>query len=639
MITADNIYISASLSVLFFIYYQIITFLIGFIVTPFKSYLSDSSYKNIFIFWLAGFNALCGIMILTGCFWHIDVRTVFLLNLILWVVVFIKRNFLILYIPRFITVNTEWIRDKRLYIFLIPLLIIIVCMLFSCLVPPTKADELSYGIYYTKKAVLEGNFARLYSPLPALTYMAVPTYNIWPYVYGAEYTPALNSLLYYVFAVFFIFSWSRQRFGQDTAIVAGLISAFCLQKVVCSIAPGDNTLNFLLLAVLMITSYDFYTASINKDKINSINKIGAEFFMLYLVFFTAIAVKWTSVLLITPVIFFLYIFLFKKAVFPKSHLIIAGSAFLFLIPFLIREHILYGNFIFPFGVSLLGSGPFEPDALAEGIRVHLADRLSPIHAGRDFMGLLKSYFLYIRSDILFMNPLSWILIILGYIHLFRVRAYYAALALAVCYVSAFYMLMHYFMRHYLGAMDFLIVLGTVELFRLFKGKIRDVCVRSVKALAAFAAFLVTCAAILYTWQFAYCFFSGQDRDDFIRPRVECYDTVKWVNENLPEDALLLVPTRSRYYYNVSTESFNPTVLGRGKEIIGNSRGFYEFLKAKGVTHAMTAKRSIDKSKSPYELFCEDKKFNQLIYQNNNEIVMAGRHIKPQYGKTAIYRVK
>jgi hypothetical protein len=47
----------------------------------------------------------------------------------------------------------------------------------------------------------------------------------------------------------------------------------------------------------------------------------------------------------------------------------------------------------------------------------------------------------------------------------------------------------------------------------------------------------------------------------------------------------------------------------------------------------------DKGSSSYKLFCKNPQFCDLVYENKNEIISAGRWIKPVYGTTAVFRLK
>lgn len=115
---------------------------------------------------------------------------------------------------------------NKYYIYLSPFLLMFILLFFSCLVPPTKIDEITYHLYYTKMAVLGKSFKLLYSPFALFTYMGAQTYNIWVYHARALYAPALNSLFCLGLSFFVLISWAKERFGKNIAILAGLV-AFC----------------------------------------------------------------------------------------------------------------------------------------------------------------------------------------------------------------------------------------------------------------------------------------------------------------------------------------------------------------------------------------------------------------------------
>lgn len=645
MSISENNIICASASVVIFIYYQLLTFALGYIALPCKKYFIRNSPINILVFWLFGFGLLNCVVIGLASAGYLNRLTQFLSNIAFFLIIAFNRKALISLSTYFSNNYKNYPLKLSIKIFIILFTLLAISMFLSCLAPPTKADDITYGIYYTKKLMLDGQFKQFYSPYEALTYLAVPIYNTWCYSSLTEFAPALNSFFYYVLSTALIFFWSASRFGNNVAILSCLVCVFAMQKTVTCVAPGDNSLNYLLVMAFMMATYDFYIeAEKSKYKVLT-NDMSGRLFALYLFSFMAVVVKPTSIFLIAPTLLFFHIFLFKKHVQPAKHLLIATAAFSIATPFFLKQFILFHNFLFPLAIGIFGAGPFDALALKVGLRSHLVN--SPINCDLTFLGLLKSPFLYFKADALFMNPLAYPLIILGYKHLLRLHLYYAALAFFICYITAFFYIPHYFSRFYLGAMDFLIILGLVEIFQMFSKNLKEYAVKVVFIVTFLAALLVTVCSIVYNSQFISYLILNESREKFLKNKIECLDTIRWANENLPKNGLLVTATRGRYYFDLPTESFDPTVFGKRKNIIQNSKEFYDYLKQKGVTHIMLLKRFVGANKSanspfltsPYVSFWDNVNFFQLIYKNENEIVQGFRSKKPLYGTTTIYRIK
>lgn len=624
----ENNFLIAIWSVLVFVYYQILTFALGFSCRPKKARLYGENYWNYFIAWIIGFSLLTCTMVIIGTFWRINWLSLLLSNVAFWFIILSSSyHFKLpsLKIPRL---------EKTQTLILFLLVVIITLMFFSCLVPPTKIDELKYHLFYVKLAVLEEGFKLHYSPYHMLMHMGIQTYNIWSYALKAEYTPALNSFFCYLFSIFILFFWTKERYNKTISYIAVLITAFSLIKVTEGIAPGDNIANHLFLMTFMMLSYDIYSnlkkqtrSSTNLDKLTL-----TKLFALNLVFCLSIVIKITSILMVIPTFLLLYIFILKKVNIERKQLLQLALPFIVLIPFLLRAYVLYGNPLFPLTLNLFGAGPFDSSALKNYFNANTTSW--------NFQDIIASPYWYIfdSSFTKVTNPLFWLFSFLGYIHLIRKKAIYIVIGIVISYILASYKLPANFFGYYMGVMDFLIVLGIVELFNLIPLQWKIFSENLVKVLTITTASIITLAIVVYTKQFLFCFFTNQNRDAFIKPRVECYETIQWINHNLPKDSLILVETKGRYYYERKTESLTPTVFGKApKELERNLDEAYKFLKQKGVTHLLVCE-SLD-MEDFYYYFYNTKKYVEKVYKNNNEIVVGKRWTKPEYGKTAIYKLR
>lgn len=608
-----------------FIYYQVLTFLIGFVFLPYKKDFLKSHVDTLLASWLTGFGIFNFIAIILLSLGALNETSKFLCGLGMVIIICARKGSAALFWGAALKVlpkgRLDWPRNAAFMLFIV----FITAMFLSCFAPPTKGDEIYYGVYYTKKLLLDGAFKQFYSPAPAFGFMAVSVYNTWFYSRLTEYAAALNSVLYYIMAVLYMYYWSKERFGKNTAVFSCLISGFALHKTITCAAPGDNTLNFLLLMAGMMAAYDLFKKC-----------APSKIFTLYLIFFTAIAVKFTNIILVCSMLIFIYAFNFRKILFKKEHLLPACLGFLFILPFFIKQYFLWGNPVFPMAYTVLGSGPFDIAALKEGFNFHVMK--SPLNLRTDLLGLIKSPIRYIAVEQMFLNPFTAPLLILGLIRLIKEKIYSIASGMAVCYGASFFLLPHYSVRYYLGLIDFLVILGCAELLRAFPEKIRERAAGFFLSAATLCASVILLFSIRYNAQFI-SYFLNPDRGKFLRPRIECFETINWANKNLPKDSLLLTNTRGRYYYNMATETFDPSVFGKERSCIKDPQGFYNLLKENNVGYLMNAKHNKHTKKNDYDLFCETSGFCELIYNNPNEMTWAGRWIKPLYGKTAVYKLK
>ena len=604
---------------------------------PKKLYREDNFFYRLFLPWLLGFNVMTIIMVFLGMVSGISRWPLVIVNGSLWGFIILKQVLAKARDFQGLSIRREEHDRRRTLLSLAPLILMFLPLFLASLVPLTKIDEIAYHFYYTKMAVLEGSFKLLFSPFALFTYMGTQTYNIWSYSAGAEYGPALNSLFFFGLAAIILFTWARSRFGKLTAVLATLVAFSSLLKGVTCIAPGDNALNFLIILSFMIVSYNIYTQS-RKDKDEKF--IYKRLLILHLIFVTAIIIKFTNLYLILPMVLFLYISVFSRIKINIKQLAVSFSPFLLFIPFFIRHYLLYGNPIFPAGLNIFGSGPFDRSSLNNALG-NLSG--SKIGVSRDLKGLLLSPFYYVKDGFyppMNPNPLFWIFSLLGFIHLIRKRIFFMLIGIVICYIMAFFFLPHYFIRFYLGAVDFLIVLGFVEFLKWIPAGVKKITDRLLKFAVYGSSVIILTGILIYSRQFVFYFFSGEKKEHFLQPRVECYETIKWINKNLPGNALLIVPTRGRYYYNVATEQLYPTAFGENLSIIKNDKGFYAFLKRKGVTHLMDKNRSNqEKVTDLYKLFCRNKRFAKKIYHNDHEVIMGYRNKEPVIGTTAVYKLR
>lgn len=625
-----------------FAYYQGLTFGVGFSCFPKRARLRESVYWNYVIAWLIGFGILSGAMVFLGIFGRIDRSTLVWANAGLWLFVAVKNRKIFSHPFKLPALSLPPMDQKWRLILFAPFLATSLLMLLSSLVPPTKADEVAYHLFYTKLSVLEGGFRFHYSPFYMLTYMGMQTYNIWPYTLGAEYAPALNSVFCYLLASFLLFFWALDRFGPTVAFSALLVTACSLAKVVDGIAPGDSTATYLMLMALVMLGYDIWKEAEERGPFPLDSETKVKLFALNLVSALSIVVKLTNLVWVIPylLLFYASLFLFRKVRIEPRFFPILVLPFLVLIPFFLRAYKLYGNPLFPLASDLFGAGPFNPDALVE--HIHAAAR-AQITGFWGVFDLTRKYFIryFTNYDSLGrIHLLFWVSSLFGVFRLVKEKAFYIVLPGMIAYTVAAYKLPADFFRYYLGVIDFLAVLGLAEFLSWFPRRTKAFSKTFVSTLVLVTASFVTLASAIYTKQFVFYLLTNQDRDSFIKPRVECYETIQWINRHLPENSFALVETRGRYYYNRKIEALEPTVLGHPKEVLNDFERFYHLLEQNGVTHLMTREfLGQAPREDPYFRFCQTEKYAEKIYENDHEIVVGQRWRAPLFGRAQVYRLK
>ena len=618
-------------SLLVFFYYQFLTFALGFSLFPKKARLHFQAPWNYFAAWAIGFSLLTCSLVLLGTFWRIDQGSLLLTQLVFWLIILLNAKKLPFTHPKAPKTGSHDFHAEWRSIFLLPVLVIFILVFLSCLVPPTKIDEISHQIYYTKLSVVEEGFRLHYSPFLALFYMAPATYNIWSYAWGAEYTSALNSFFYHLLSFYLLFSWAKQRFGDRPALLTALI-AFCAPiKIIDAMAPGGNTANNLWITALMLLSYEIYgeTKEVGAD---ADEKRITKLSLLSLVSCLALVTKLTSLALVFPILFSLYLYLLLKLRMTIKQWFFVLLPCLVLVPFLLRACTLYHNPFFPLGGSWFGAGPFEANSMKNFIASQTPKR--------DLLEFLQTPFLYMTKGPAnkIIHPLSWLFAFIGFLRMARQKVFYAVLGIGTCYVISAFKLPYAPFRYFVGLIDFLTLLGIVEIFDRTPPGWKALIEKFMKTLTVVLGCAIAFAAVIYTKQFMVCLFTKEDRNSFLKPRVECSETIRWINEHLPKESFFIVETQGRYYYQTKTESLRPTILGKRDKDFKSYEEFYAFLKNKKVTHLMTVEfYTRPPRRDSYFRFCQTADYAKKIYENS-EVVNGHRWGKPEYGKATLYQL-
>lgn len=629
----ENNLACALLSLAVFAYLELTTFFSGFALLPVRAESKRESYWQVIAAWLLGFTVLTLPLIVLGSFKLITPLSLLLLHLLLWCFIFLRRTAVREHARSTTAEVRLWLRDMAGCKLLLPIIVLTLILFVCALVPPTKSDELSYHLYLTIDTLRHSGFTQLLSPFEVLaSYLAVSIYNIHPLALGAEYTPALCSVFYYLMSQFVLFRWIESRFNTRAAVLCLLVVFSSPLLFVVAMAPGDNSLNILLLLCFSLLAYDLISVQ---------EHIRPKFALLAFIGVIALLVKSTSVLLTVPLFCVVLWTLLKRANLTLRDLLRLAPLGLLLLPSLLRNKLLYDNPIFPLWYESIGDEPFQPGALERGFQ---ASAMSPIGLLQDVGGLLVSPFYYISNELRVSNPnpFFWLLLLSGFYALIK-KGYIAyAAALVVSYCLAFFLLPHYAVRFYFGAAAFLIALGIAEIDQALSAKKRAAVQKWLSVCVVAVATILSVALLLYSKQYLYAFFTNENRDSFLKPRVEAYETIAWANENLPKNASLLVTTRQRYYYQHRTEFPYPTIYGHHIQVEEDCKLLREVLKQNGTTHVVVVywgSRAEPTRKQPLMECVKDANFATAVYHNPREIVRGHRRLAPITGESVIYQLR
>jgi hypothetical protein len=617
-------------------YFFALTVGLGVAALPEKLILArHAHFWNYLAAWVVGFNILSACMAILGLLRMIDTRVLTTANLLFLGFLVMRRARLC----RFYRQTRECIQrptvNFRTICLGLPVFIILLVLFFSTFVPHTKADELAYHMYFVKHAATEGAIGPVYSPSQMLFFMSWQTYNIWPYIFGAEYAPSLNSFAVCMLSLIIVFGWSKQNFGSRAALWCAALAAACTVRATTAIAAGDSAANILLTLGLCLLSYDLWTIIFDARTGEQLSDDACrKLFLLSLVSVTAMTVKIVSIVLIVPLVLCISAgMIFRGLKVNRTYWLAIAATSIVLIVFSVKQCILYRNPLFPMMTSMLGSGPFDPAALRAGMDNVLArSECSP----RTLPGLLYSPLAYLPVAFLLAqaNPMYWLMVLGGLIKL-STRRYFAIIGcFLACYGAAFFAFPHVFFRFYWGAVDFLMILGVSHMHAASHRRISENARALWKFVATGSIYVMSIAIVFYSSQFIAGLFST-DQHTFIRPRVQCYDTIRWINRHLEAGDRILVETRQRYYYDPPTHGLRPTVLGESRDILEDPEQFRDLLVAHGITHMLAVNPD---RPSRYHRFLATSQHARRVYYDEEEIVQGYRTRPPRYGSVAVYEL-
>ena len=627
----SDILTSACLSSIVFIYLQALTFSLGSSLLP-KSLIDiETPLWSSLSAYLFGFLLLSSLSCVLGVVHLIHMPSLLFCQAILWLIIFYRKQQVEIISDLALAEISTFIKACRTHKLLALILTFDGLMLLCCLLPPTKSDELTYHLYLTKNTFTNGGFQQLLSPSEILSsWLAVPIYNIWLYSLGAEFTPALNSFFYLLITQILVFSWSKKHYNTKAALFSLPIVSVIPLKFVAGIAPGDNTLNFLILLSFSLLVYEQLMLKAASAK---------NLLLINLLAISGLLVKLSSIIYTAPLLAYLLAFKARK-VFSSSFCLSLSLQFLFLVPFFARNALLYENPIFPFAFETLGAGPFEYNALERGFSGAFS---SPIQAEKNLTGLFVSPLRYLIEEFKGSNPnpFFWLCAVYGFATLFKKGLLIYLLACCLTYLVSFFTLPHYAPRFYLGTLEFLTIIGACELLNFCKSRKTKTALNFISIGNGLTVSFLLIALVYYANPFLKALLTNENRENFIQTRVDAYQTIQWANKNLPNTAKLLVNTRQRYYYRHPTESPLVTIFGQHIEIESDCKRLSKVLKENGVSHLLITywgSKSNPINKRPLMDCLKKPSFAEEIYHNPKEIVRGHRWNESMLGESSVYKL-
>ena len=94
--------------------------------------------------------------------------------------------------------------------------------------------------------------------------------------------------------------------------------------------------------------------------------------------------------------------------------------------------------------------------------------------------------------------------------------------------------------------------------------------------------------VIFNAQFVRVVFGGESRHDFLANKVSFYDDIRWVNQNLPEDSLLLFYHQKSYYLEQEFLRSDAIIWEVGG--VPTADDLLDLLQERGITHVFVPDR-------------------------------------------------
>jgi hypothetical protein len=505
------------------------------------------------------------------------------------------------------------------------LLSFIVLNYIVALAPVSKDDELGYHYTFLKRTVSDGGIyfdSQLYQ---TLTPMAQQLWYVPVYGLGALEAPSILNLINAVFVAFIVFLWLKKYTTEIYAWLGVLVSYITLSGVVLHSVPTDNLAGWFWSLATLILLYEFLYTKTKWEYGYT------EMLLLGLVFASAAAAKIVNY----PLTFFATLIVFIKLLLDKKnfryYLCLFFPMLIFITPFLLRLYLYTGNPFFPVLDAVFPSPVYDRDTYNE-----IASR---IHSFPPDLSKIQILFKQLKHNLtLGYSPMFALLTLIGAIISVYKRKW--ALFFCGCLIPVFILkYMYASPRLFRGYFLFLCLIPFVANARIIKLRLSNLII------FANSIFLI-CIAGIYGVQFGKYVFGFESRNDFYHEKVQAYEDIQWVNQNLPLKSKVLSTIREKYFFDTDVvTAFEFLILrekGFGK--IEDNKALYELLKKRGFTHLFI-------TLSADGFLCLPEQFRlqlrevlenhaHVVYQNDEAIVNGVRHPlrQPAIGKLKIYEL-
>lgn len=354
------------------------------------------------------------------------------------------------------------------------------------------------------------------------------------------------------------------------------------------------------------------------------NQDNATFFMSAVFLGCAVGAKYLAILSIVALVGVLLFQMISRREFKKipqqfliwSFGILIGGGWWFL-----RNWIQEGNPLFPYMASFFGTKPL-PDQSFDLLGIGT----SPIH----FIASLFNLFLFPKA---FGQVSESIGIGYGLYYPFILLAPIVKKESRIYFLFSFLFLVLWFVfgqatRYIMPLLPFLLLVGAFGIVWLFR-KLRPFFKTSLSCLGILVL-LVYLAGGLYHYRYAYLVSAGiWTPDEYLLKLERTMPVATWMNQNLPENASVLVENESRLFY-MNRPLLRDLFFRHRRDDFKNVKdvsSYYQFLKSNGVTHILLT----DPMDSKGEVSSEDilrrfakSKHSKLLYEGASENIREPR---------------
>jgi len=451
---------------------------------------------------------------------------------------------------------------------------------------------------------------------------SVETYNIFLLSISTEYAAVVFNCLVQILLSFSLFLLISSRFSKQAGIFGIITFYLCPDMVILFNSAKPDGILFGLIFLSFHYLFLWYEGSERK-----------YFFLASIFSGFALATKYQALyffVTICIICFLMVVFKLKKENIKSSlkYLFIFGFiASAISSPWYIKNYILTGDPIWPFGFDI-----FESNFWSE--KLNLKYKNWSLGPGKSTFNYIFGFWnITLEQENwkwgLLIPYLPYNLALLPGIFFFKrsnnEKSIIFFILISVIIFYSIWFSGYQQKRYLLPAMGLLSVITSPIFVEMYKHRL-------TKYAARFLLYSVLLFSIFYTVFFNIGFFSNafgfETKNSFLNRKINFYDGIKYINENTPEDAVILVNDLKTFYFNRKwvyiplyvQDDFN---LDLNKAV--------KFLKDNKITHIFNPYNR-EKEKIINELI--KNKFIESIYENQSSKVILSRSLS-KYGTTSI----